>query len=201
VLLSAFLDDDVPADHPYAAVKAQPAGPGSPQIWLLGSSDYSGALAAHLGLRFAFAHFISAAGGEQVSREYRRDFRPSALEAAPVSMVAVFAICAQTEAEAERLAASIDLRRVRMEQGVDAPQPDHEEALAYRYSPREEMRRIANRSRLVIGTPDRVRDRLLELQMQFEADEIMLISITGDYESRIRSYELIAAAFGLERDA
>src|SRR5438477_7208335 len=57
--LAAFLDGELPSDHPFAGVKAQPAGPGAPQIWLLGSSDYSGALASGLGLRFAFAHFIS----------------------------------------------------------------------------------------------------------------------------------------------
>ena len=60
--LVAYLDDALPPEHPFAAVKAMPAGPTAPQVWLLGSSDYSGALAAQLGLRFAFAHFISARG-------------------------------------------------------------------------------------------------------------------------------------------
>src|SRR6266571_2041950 len=64
--LIGFLDRSLPAGHPYVKVKAQPAGDTSPEIWLLGSSDYGGALAAQLGLRFAFAHFISAFGGEAV---------------------------------------------------------------------------------------------------------------------------------------
>ncbi|HEX6006569.1 MAG TPA: MsnO8 family LLM class oxidoreductase, partial [Burkholderiales bacterium] len=62
--VAAFLSDSLPRDHPLAAVKAMPAGDTVPQIWLLGSSDYSGALAARLGLRFAFAHFINADGGD-----------------------------------------------------------------------------------------------------------------------------------------
>ena len=70
---SAYLDDDLPEGHPFAQVKAQPAGDTSPQIWLLGSSDYSGALAAQLGLRFAFAHFISARGGDVVMRDYKTE--------------------------------------------------------------------------------------------------------------------------------
>ena len=67
--LVAYLDDALPAGHPFAKVKAMPAGPTAPQVWLLGSSDYSGALAAQLGLRFAFAHFISQEGGDAVMRE------------------------------------------------------------------------------------------------------------------------------------
>ena len=65
--LVGFLEGTLPPGHPYAKVKAQPVGTTSPEIWLLGSSDYSGALAAQLGLRFAFAHFITAFGGEVVS--------------------------------------------------------------------------------------------------------------------------------------
>ena len=75
--LVAYLDDALPASHPFAKVKAQPAGPTAPEVWLLGSSDYSGALAAQLGLNFAFAHFISADGGDRVMRDYKHKFQPS----------------------------------------------------------------------------------------------------------------------------
>ena len=81
--LVGWLDGNLPPEHPYSTVRAMPTGPTSPQVWLLGSSDYSGALAAYLGLRFAFAHFINAHGGDAVSRGYRRDFRASARESAP----------------------------------------------------------------------------------------------------------------------
>src|SRR2546427_4512822 len=78
--LIGFLDGSLPAGHPYVKVKAQPAGDTSPEIWLLGSSNYGGALAAQLGLRFAFAHFISAFGGEAVARAYRDQYQPSERE-------------------------------------------------------------------------------------------------------------------------
>src|SRR3954468_21204530 len=87
--LVAYLDDALPDGHPYGKVKAQPAGPTSPQVWLLGSSDYSGALAAHLGLRFAFSHFISGPGGDTVMREYKHKFEPSARETQPCSILTV----------------------------------------------------------------------------------------------------------------
>src|SRR5688572_23274301 len=94
--LAAYLDDALPADHPFASVRAMPAGPDSPEVWLLGSSDYSGALAAQLGLRFAFAHFISAEGGDAVMQAYRRQYRPSRREPVPHALLCVFVICAET---------------------------------------------------------------------------------------------------------
>jgi luciferase family oxidoreductase group 1 len=195
--LVGWLDDALPDDHPYRTVRAMPAGETSPEIWLLGSSDYSGALAAYLGLRFAFAHFINANGGDSVSRAYRADFRASLRDDAPYSMVCVFAICAETEAQAERLAAPIDHRRLLMATGREAILATTDEALAHTYS--EQEREIIRRERVraVIGTPDKVKARLLEIGDAFSADELMVITITGDYESRTRSYELLAEAFSL----
>jgi luciferase family oxidoreductase group 1 len=196
--LASFLDNALPPGHAYAGVKAQPAGPTSPPIWLLGSSDYSGTLAAQLGLGFAFAHFINAHGGGPVARAYRRHFQPSPRQAAPASLVCAFVICAETNAEAERLAASIDLRRLHMAKGIDAPVPTLAEAQAYRYADRERAYVQQQRARLVLGDPPTVRERLLALAEEYEADELMILSITGDYESRRTSYRLVAEAFQLE---
>jgi luciferase family oxidoreductase group 1 len=195
--LAAWLDDDLPQGHPYAQVKAQPAGATSPQIWLLGSSDYSGALAAQLGLRFAFAHFISARGGDIVMRDFKRRYQPSPREPQPQAMVCVFVICAETQAQAERLAQSVDLRRLNMDYGVNAPVPTLEEAERYPYTDADRQRIEHHRRRVVLGTPEVVKRRLLEIQAQFEADELMVITITGDYDTRLHSYELLAGAFGL----
>ena len=194
-----YLDDSLPPEYPYHMVKAMPAGETSPQVWLLGSSDYSGTLAAYLGLRFAFAHFINAQGGDAVMHAYREGFRSSYRERRPYAMLAVFVICAPTEDEAQALAASIDLRRYQMSQGIDAPIPTLAEAQAFTYS--EQARAIVQRerARLVLGTPEQVKARLLALQAQYQADELMAITITGDYASRLRSYELLAAAFALPR--
>ena len=195
--LVAYLDDALPADHPFAKVKAQPAGPTSPEVWLLGSSDYSGALAAELGLNFAFAHFISADGGDTVMRDYKSKFQPSAREARPQALLTVFTICAETDAEAERRAASIDLRRLNMDFGINAPVPTQQEAENRKYNGAEKTRIAYNRRRLVFGSPDTVKARLTALAEQFEADELMVITITGDYRTRLESYELIAGAFEL----
>ena len=199
--LVAYLDDALPAGHPFAKVKAQPAGPTAPPVWLLGSSDYSGALAAQLGLNFAFAHFISADGGDAVMRDYKRKFQPSARETKPQAMLTVFTICAETDAEAERRAASIDLRRLNMDYGINSTVPSEREAESRQYNEAEKARIAYNRRRLVLGAPATVKARLTALCEQFEADELMVITITGDYRTRLESYELIAGAFDLHQPA
>ena len=193
--LVGFLDDALPANHAFGRVKAMPAGPAAPPIWLLGSSDYSGALAAALGLRFAFAHFISAQGGDAVMRAYKARFQASPREAAPHAVVCVFVICAETAAEAEELAACVDLRRLHMAQGLNTPIPTLAQAGAQKYSERELAYIRSQRARAVIGDPRQVRQRLLQLREQFDADELMILTITGDYPSRLRSYELLAREF------
>jgi luciferase family oxidoreductase group 1 len=197
--LVGYLDDTLPPEYPFHTVKAMPAGPTSPEIWLLGSSDYSGALASYLGLRFAFAHFISARGGDTVTRAYREQFRASYRERRPYAMLAVFVICATTQEQAEALAASIDLRRYQMSQGIEGPVATMEEARAFVYSDQAQALVQRERERAAIGTPDAVKARLLALQEQFAADELMVITITGDYASRLRSYELLAEAFDIGR--
>ena len=195
--LVAYLDDALPGNHPFAPVKAMPAGPTSPEVWLLGSSGYSGALAAQLGLRFAFAHFISVEGGDAVMQDYRRRYRPSHREPMPQALLCVFVICAETGEEAERLTASVNLRRLNMDYGVNAPVPNHEEAARYPYTEADRKRIAHHRRRVVAGTPTMVRERLLELAQSFGADELMAITITGDYGTRLRSYELLSEAFSL----
>lgn len=195
--LVGFLDDALPEGHAFARVKAMPAGPPGPPVWLLGSSDYSGALAAALGLRFAFAHFINAEGGDAVTRAYKARFRPSPREAAPNAIVCAFVICADTAAEAEQLAACVDLRRLHMAKGLNLPIPSPADAGAQRYTEHELAYIRSQRARTVIGAPETVRRRLLQLVEAFAADELMLITITGDYASRLRSYELLAREFEL----
>jgi luciferase family oxidoreductase group 1 len=197
--LVGYLDDTLPPEYPYHGVKAMPAGPGAPEVWLLGSSDYSGTLASYLGLRFAFAHFISAQGGDAVLRMYRDNFNASYRERRPHSMLAVFVICAPTQEDAEHLAQSIDLRRYQMSVGIDAPIATLEQAQSYAWTPQARAVVARERARAIVGTPQAVKQHMLTLREQSEADELAVITITGDYASRLRSYELLAEAFELPR--
>ena len=195
--LVGHLDGTLPDDHPHKRVPVQPGGDTAPQVWLLGSSDYSGLLAAELGLRFAFAHFINAKGGDAVTRAYRERFQPSAREQGPAAIVCMFAICAESDAEAERLAASIDLRRLHMALNMDTPVPTLEEAERHAYTEEERRYVMSQRERAVIGGPEKCRREITALAERYAADEVMLLTITGDYATRLRSYELLAEAFGL----
>ncbi len=192
-----YLDNRLPPQHPFRNVRAMPAGPGAPEVWLLGSSDYSGALAADLGLRFAYAHFISPQGAAAVLRDYRQSYRPSYRETQPVAMLAVFALCAPTEEEARALAAPMDLRRVQLARGQDLPIVSTEQALAWPLEPEDRALMERERSRSLVGTPASVRQQIEALALRCSADEVMVLTITGDTPSRLRSYELLAQEFAL----
>jgi luciferase family oxidoreductase group 1 len=192
--LACCLDGRLPPGHALSGVRVQPEVATTPELWLLGSSDYSGALAAQLGLPFSFAHFINPQGGDAVTRAYREHFRPGR-EAVPRVMVCTFAICGEDDDDAERLAASIDLRRLHMALNIDAPVPTLEEAARHAYKPQERQYVMGQRARAVIGGPQRCRREVQALAERYAADEVMILTITGDYRSRLQSYERLIAAF------
>lgn len=193
---------DAPEGDPTRGVLLQPAVPTRPELWMLGSSDFGGALAARLGYRFAFAHFINAHGGEHIARGYRDDFVPSARHDRPYCAVAVFAIAADSADEAADLARSVDLRRVQMAYGVNAPIPSVDEARALfdsgRIGPREQAIIERERPRAVIGPVEVVVERIVHLQRQFAANEVIVLTVAATYAARRRSYELLADAFALD---
>ena len=176
-------------------VRLQPEVDTVPQVWLLGSSDFSGALAAELGLPFAFAHFINPRGGDAVSRAYREMFKATDKRPKPQVIVCTFAIVGESDDEAERLAASIDLRRLHMALNIDSPVPSAEEAARHRYSEEERRYVMGQRARAIIGGPAKAKQEFEQLRERYQADEVMVLTITGDYESRMRSYELLIGAF------
>jgi alkanesulfonate monooxygenase SsuD/methylene tetrahydromethanopterin reductase-like flavin-dependent oxidoreductase (luciferase family) len=95
----------------------------------------------------------------------------------------------------------VDLRRLQMARGFDAAVATTEQALGQPYTDSDRAIISRERARAIIGTPDAVRDRILELQSLYEADEVMVLTITGDYGARIESYAMLAEAFGLCRAA
>ena len=195
--LIGYLDNTLPGDHPNCKVRVQPETQTAPELWLLGSSDYSGLLAAQLGVRFSFAHFINAQGGDVVMRAYRDRYQISGREPQPHTSLCCFVICAESDEEAERRARVVDLRRLHMALNQDLPVPTLAEAEKRSFS-REELQYIrGQRPRAVIGSPETCKEKLLGLAAKFSADELMVLTITGDYASRLESYELLAKTFEL----
>ncbi|MED4926008.1 LLM class flavin-dependent oxidoreductase, partial [Anoxybacillus geothermalis] len=193
--LLGYLYDALPPVHPLYGVKATPIVQSPPELWLLGSSSETAKLAADKGLPYVFAQFINGEGGEHYMRLYRDRFVPSPYLAEPRGMVAVFAICAETDEKAEWIAGSLDLSLLMIEQGMALDgTPSPEKAAAYPYSPYERKRVEDNRRRMIVGSPTRVKDKLYRLSETYETEEIMLVTITYDFEDKLASFRLIAEA-------
>src|ERR1700710_2914037 len=193
---------DFPAGHPYNNVVAMPDDVPLPPIWLLGSSDYSSELAAQVGMGFAFAHHFASYDAVAAMTNYHARFKKEGgWTATPHGILAVAAVAAETDAEAEKLASSMDLNRLRRDRGQFLPLPSVEEALAYPYTDSERASIMRNRSRLFVGSPTTILSKLQPMLDAAKPDELMIITAVYDHDARKKSYSLLADAFGLRKQA
>lgn len=188
---------EFPQGHPYNSVVAMPDDVPLPPIWLLGSSDYSGQLSAQIGMGFAFAHHFASHDAVSVMAHYHDHFQPSRWRDKPHGILAIAIIMADTDQEAERLASSADLNRLRRDRGQYLPLPSVEEAMAYPYSDAERASIARNRSRLFVGAKQTVMQQISPMIAACKADEVMVITATYDHDARKKSYALLADAFGI----
>ena len=187
--------EPLPPGHPFREIRAHPQGPTTPEIWILGSSDYGAQLAAHFGLPYAYAYFFTdGRGTEEALALYRRNFVPNARNTPPMATICVWALAADSEAEARRLLMTREHWRVGFEKGLRTPLVSPEAAAAHPYTDaeREIIRRL--RERAIVGTAGQVVAKLQDLATAFGLDEIVINTWTHDSEARHRSYELIAQA-------
>jgi luciferase family oxidoreductase group 1 len=192
-LISWLRGEPLPPGHPFRDIRANPQGPTTPEIWILGSSDYGAQLAAHFGLPYAYAHFFTdGRGTEEALALYRRNFRASARCAGPSATICVWALAADTEAEARRLLTTREHWRVGFERGLRTPLLSPEAATAYPYTEAERSIIQRLRERAIVGTANQVTSKLKELAAMFGLDEIVINTWTHDPAARHRSYELIA---------
>ena len=209
-LLIQFLEDSTglggeaggfPVGHPYTGIHATPRGPGIPNLWMLGSGGDGAVHAAQFGMAYCFAHFINQDAGTAPLDIYRRTFKPSRELASPLGSIGVSVTVAETEEEAERLSAPRNLWVLHLLQNKAGAFPSIEEALAYNYSPEEKVMLETVKKRGIVGTPEQVRGRLLALGEEYGVDDFVILTITHDHADRVRSYELLADAFGLKASA
>jgi len=195
--LLAYIDDRVPEDFPFARLaKTLPGRPEAPDPWLLGSSPQSGIWAAELGLPYMFADFISPGHGD-LTRRYIEDFRPNEVRTRPRAAVAVSAICAETDEEAERLSASWRMAIMMLHTGRLIAVPPVETALRFLEEHTGSAASGPRGRRLIAGSPATVRAGIEQVARDYAAEEVMIVAILHDHAARRRSYELIAEAFGL----
>jgi luciferase family oxidoreductase group 1 len=204
--LLAYLDDRMPADHPFARLaKTLPGRPESPERWLLGSSQQSAIWAAELGMPYAFADFIDS-GGVEIAALYRERFaeHEHAGELRPRTAVAVWTICAETDEQAQRLASSGRMAFTMLRRGELIAVPPPETALDF-IAREERARAEAGKApasgqqraqrRTVVGSPETVRRELEDVAAKYGAGEVIAVNILYDHQARRRSYELLAQAF------
>jgi luciferase family oxidoreductase group 1 len=196
--LIAYLEDRFPPGHPLRRLTALPGLPESPELWLLGSSPQSAIWAADLGLPYAFADFINSRDGAEIARIYRERFAESERLGAPRVAAAVWAIAAESDEQAERLAYSSRMAMTLLRRGRLIPVPPVEKA--ERFLKSEGLLDKALGRRLVLGAPDAVRAGLEDVAAEYGAEEVIVVSITHDHAARRRSYELIAEAFGMRAE-
>jgi len=132
---------------------------------------------------------------------YRDHFKPTGWRQTPHGILAVAAVAAETDAEAEKLASSMDLNRLRRDRGQYLALPSVEEALAYNYSDGERASVARNRSRLFVGSPATILSKLQPMITASQPDELMIITAVYDHDARKKSYSLLADAFGLGKKA
>ena len=167
-----------------------------PPLWMLGSSPESAILAARLGLPYNFALFINSNIDPGILKFYRENFVPSAQLSKPKTCITINVICADTDAEAQRLSLSRDLLFARFASGQPSKLvPTVEEAEKYKFSDSERAYLDKKFRLAAVGSPEQVKNTINRLVLQFGADEVMAVTITHDFDARLRSYELLMNVF------
>jgi len=165
---------------------------------LLGSSAQSGEWAAELGLRYAFADFINNQGAT-IAHQYQSAFRPVRELQAPYTAIGLWVLCAPSDEEAEFLATSSRMAFTMLRRGQLIPVPSPERASEWL---QREGRTLAPSGqggrRTIVGSPEKVRAGIEEAVSEYRADEVIVVTITHDHAARLRSYELVADAMGLQ---
>jgi luciferase family oxidoreductase group 1 len=188
---------DLPPGHPGHGIHAYPAAATAPTLWMLGSSDYGAQLAAHLGMPYAFAWFITdGQGADNALAIYRETFKPSTLLRQPHATVCVWALAADTDEEAWRLFDSRARWRMDRNLGRLGPLLPPEQALR-EYSAAEQMALDKLRANAIVGSASTVGSRLRQLAQRLAVDELVLITWTHDAQAQRRSFELLAREFSL----
>jgi luciferase family oxidoreductase group 1 len=198
--LMGFIHGTLPEGHQLGAIKTQPGGPPEtvPEVWLLGSSDYSARLASQLGLPFSFADFFgnTAEYGPKVCELYRQNFLPSEYLSEPKVGVGLQVVCAPTEEEAEFIGSSRAIAKVLRamglstegiippEEAVNWPLPD--DAIAYQ----EEQTKS-----FIEGNPQQVEEGIMEAAERYQTGELAIVTNCYYFEHRTRSFEMVADIF------
>ena len=167
-------------------VHATPAAAGAPQVWLLGSSDYSAQLAAHLGLPYVFANHFSGDGLERALDLYRTGFVASEWLSEPATFLTINAVAAPTDEEAQaralpQLRAMARLRSNKPSIPLETIEQAQAGSLADADPAAEDnLRRM--RSRWLVGDAAHVASELRAFATRYGVNEVMVSPVSGSFD-------------------
>ncbi len=196
--LQHYLHDTAEAGSIKERIKAIPQIETVPSQWLLSSSGQSGVFAAHFGMGFSFAHFINPIGGPEAVAMYRERFQPSEDLIMQAANVAIFVFCSESEEKIFRHQALMDFRFLQLEKGLGLSPASFEDIKNVYYSPAELERINFNRKRVLSGTPQQLKPKLIELLSAYDVEELIALTITEDFEDRLQSFALLAEMFDIK---
>ncbi|MFE7062626.1 LLM class flavin-dependent oxidoreductase [Sutcliffiella sp. NPDC057660] len=183
-------------DNEGTVVEASPIPQISPDLWMLGTSRKSGNFAAENGLAYSFGQFMSDENGAEIVQQYRQSFQPRKKGQKPYVIMALSVICAETTQKAEEIALSSiawELQNESMGENKGVPSVDEAKRFLLNLPNQKSIERI--KKKMIIGTPNEVKRKILAIQSQVLADEIMIVTITYSAKDKHQSYRLIAEQF------
>lgn len=183
-------------DNEGTVLEASPLPQISPDLWMLGTSRKSGNFAAENGLSYCFGQFMSDENGAEIVQQYRQSFQPRKKGQKPYVIMALSVICAETTQKAEEIALSSivwELQNESMEGNKGVPSVDEAKKILLNLRNQKSIERI--KKKMIIGTPNEVKSKILEIQSHVLADEIMIVTITYSSKDKFQSYRLIAEQF------
>lgn len=194
--LQRFFTDSARTAH--GPMLAVPQASTIPAQWVLSSSGGSSAIAARFGMGLAIAKFINGFATPEIVEAYRKQFKPTSEMPEPRELLAISVLCADTEEKAAQMRHFLDYVFVQFEQGRFDRFGSYDDIKGYRFSAHELERIRLNSGRVISGTKDSVKQQLTELARSFDVKEVMVSCMADRAEDRMRSFELLAEAFGLE---
>jgi luciferase family oxidoreductase group 1 len=197
-LLTGFLRDGFPANHAFHDLQVMPSDEPCPELWMLGTSGGSAAFAGQMGFNMSLGLFISPDDQTiAIMDEYKRAYQQSGHSGSPHTMITIAALCAPTKEEALYLAASQAYWKVMaFRHGKREPWISPEDALdkVKQLSISDQSYYRSLLDSITLGSPQECADQLEQISEYWQTEEIGLVTVTHGFESRKRSFELLAKA-------
>ena len=195
VELEQLLHNRIATDNPLHGLRASPKPPEPAELFLLGTSPASAELAADMAIPYVFAYFLNSDDAMMRDAVAAYRVRFAATDARPRVMLALPVIVADTDAEASAHAAEVTVVRIRLQSGRTLTVGNLEGAEEFGRQAGEAYTLEVQQARVIHGAPDTVRQQLVDLQQDYQIDELMVITAIKDFRKRLRSYALLSDVF------